>query len=250
MHGPLNVRFQYMDMTCSVLTVWWWLLVTETCSKLHVIEYIAVLGLKDILVSTTTQQDDDHQMTFINPLNAELNPICHLLALLGVHFLHVSRIRVKSLTPRLLMSHTHTHIYIYIYIAGYIYIYIYIYIYRGFKPSRSRRIFKGEKIISTPSFGGEVKPSVSYRRFATCKRSTELRGCRILGEICGNISRPRRVSPSAARGLSRRWTWSHLAEKVGTSKGGGKKWQPTPKKWPRMQRARAIPVAWLGSGSC
>ena len=35
----------------------------------------------------------------INPLNAELNPICHLLALLGVHlFLHVSRIMVKSLT--------------------------------------------------------------------------------------------------------------------------------------------------------
>ena len=31
-----------------------------------------------------------------NPLNAELNPICHLLALLGVnHILHVSRIRVK-----------------------------------------------------------------------------------------------------------------------------------------------------------
>ena len=43
---------------------------------------------------------------FINPLNAELNPICHLLALLGVHhFLHVSRIRVKSLTLRLLMSY-------------------------------------------------------------------------------------------------------------------------------------------------
>ena len=38
-----------------------------------------------------------------NPLNAELNPICYLLALLGVHFLHVSRIRVKSLTLRLLM---------------------------------------------------------------------------------------------------------------------------------------------------
>jgi len=34
-----------------------------------------------------------------NPLNAELNPICYLLALLGAHhFLHVSRIRVKSLT--------------------------------------------------------------------------------------------------------------------------------------------------------
>jgi len=32
----------------------------------------------------------------INPLNAELNPICHLLALLGTHLtLHVSRIRVN-----------------------------------------------------------------------------------------------------------------------------------------------------------
>ena len=42
---------------------------------------------------------------------------------------------------------------------------------RGFKPSRSRRIFKGEKILSTPSFGGEAKPSVPCRRFAACKRS-------------------------------------------------------------------------------
>ena len=33
----------------------------------------------------------------INPLNAELKPICHLLALLGVHhILHVSRKRVKD----------------------------------------------------------------------------------------------------------------------------------------------------------
>jgi len=37
----------------------------------------------------------------INPLKPELNPICYLLALLGVHsFLHVSRIRVKLLTVR------------------------------------------------------------------------------------------------------------------------------------------------------
>jgi hypothetical protein len=35
---------------------------------------------------------------YINPLNAELNTICYLLALLGAHhFLHVSRIRVNSL---------------------------------------------------------------------------------------------------------------------------------------------------------
>jgi len=34
--------------------------------------------------------------SIINPLNAKLNPICHLLALLGAHhILHVSRIRVK-----------------------------------------------------------------------------------------------------------------------------------------------------------
>jgi len=32
-----------------------------------------------------------------NPLNAKLNPICHLLALLGAHhILHVSRIRVND----------------------------------------------------------------------------------------------------------------------------------------------------------
>jgi hypothetical protein len=35
----------------------------------------------------------------VNPLNAELNPICHLLALLGAHhILHVSGIRVKDAT--------------------------------------------------------------------------------------------------------------------------------------------------------
>jgi hypothetical protein len=47
-------------------------------------------------------------MTFcggINPLSSELNPICYLLALLAHDFLHVSRIRVKSLTLRLLMSY-------------------------------------------------------------------------------------------------------------------------------------------------
>ena len=48
-------------------------------------------------------------LSVINPLNPELNPICYLLALLAQHFLRVSRMRVKSLTLRLLMS------YIYIY---------------------------------------------------------------------------------------------------------------------------------------
>jgi hypothetical protein len=36
--------------------------------------------------------------TAVNPLNAELNPICHLLAFLGAHHIpNVSRIRVKEL---------------------------------------------------------------------------------------------------------------------------------------------------------
>jgi hypothetical protein len=36
-------------------------------------------------------------MKCVNTLNAKLNPICHLLTLLGAHhILHVSRIRVKK----------------------------------------------------------------------------------------------------------------------------------------------------------
>ena len=39
----------------------------------------------------------DYATRPVNPLNAELNPICHLLALLGAHpIFHVSRIRVKK----------------------------------------------------------------------------------------------------------------------------------------------------------
>jgi len=42
----------------------------------------------------------------INPLNADLNPISHLLALLGAHhILHISRIRVKSNDYELKLLH-------------------------------------------------------------------------------------------------------------------------------------------------
>ena len=68
----------------------------ETAATCHP----AVKDFRSVLLYIT----NGHQ--HINPLNAELNPICHLLALLGVHrFLHVRRIRVKSLTLRLLMSY-------------------------------------------------------------------------------------------------------------------------------------------------
>ena len=56
---------------------------------------------------------ESHHQAVFKPLNPELNPICYLLALLGAHhFLHVSRIRVKILTFRRLIS------YIYIYMYG------------------------------------------------------------------------------------------------------------------------------------
>jgi hypothetical protein len=45
------------------------------------------------MLDTSTQARD----IFINVLNAELNPIRHLLALVGVHhILHVSRVRVNA----------------------------------------------------------------------------------------------------------------------------------------------------------
>ena len=42
---------------------------------------------------------------------------------------------------------------------------------RGFASGRSLRIFRAKKILSTPSFGGEAKPSVPCRSFTACKRS-------------------------------------------------------------------------------
>ena len=41
----------------------------------------------------------------------------------------------------------------------------------GSNPAEAVGFLKGEKILSTPSFGGEVKPSVPCRRFAACERS-------------------------------------------------------------------------------
>ena len=87
---------------------------------------------------------------------------------------------------------------------------------RGFKPGRSRRIFKGKKIISTPSFGGEVKPSVPCRRFAACKRSLNGEESRHFGKITGQHSRPQFHLPLLGSLASLR----HLVAKVGTSKGG------------------------------
>ena len=37
-------------------------------------------------------------------------------------------------------------------------------------PTEAVGFFRAKKILSTPSFGGEVKPSVPYSRFTACKR--------------------------------------------------------------------------------
>ena len=58
--------------------------------------YLLLLLLLVVVVVVATAAEAavaDHNF---NPLNPELNPICHLLALLGAHcILHISRIRVK-----------------------------------------------------------------------------------------------------------------------------------------------------------
>ena len=46
-----------------------------------------------------------HSFLSLNPLNAKLNPICHLLALLGaLHIFHVSRVGVKMIHPNVLQA--------------------------------------------------------------------------------------------------------------------------------------------------
>jgi hypothetical protein len=71
-----------------------------------------------------------------------------------------------------------------------------------------------EKILSTTSFGGEVKPSVPCRRFAACKTSLKWRGTRYFRPNYRKFL-AQQVSPFAARISSVVVTWSLLAVKVG-----------------------------------
>jgi hypothetical protein len=50
---------------------------------------------------------------------------------------------------------------------------------REFEPDRRPSDFSGVKILSMPSFWGEVKPSFPCRSFAACKRTQQFRGSRI-----------------------------------------------------------------------
>ena len=98
-------------MCVDVFTSWTVRFSVRTELGCHLMDFheISYLSISRIYVETDhVSLKPDQQNTYIytfNPLNAELNPICYLLALLAHHFLHVSRIRVKSLILRLLMSY-------------------------------------------------------------------------------------------------------------------------------------------------
>jgi len=93
---------------------------------------------------------------------------------------------------------------------------------RGFKPGRSRQIFKGEKILSTPSFGGEIKPLVPCRRFAACKKSLNVAWKSTFRQNYRTFL-AHRVPPFATRGLPCCVdVWGgHLVTEAGTSELGG-----------------------------
>ena len=101
---------------------------------------------------------------------------------------------------------------------------------REFKPGRSRRIFKGEKILSTPSFGGEVKPSVLCRIqvFAACKRFPNgvevVVSAKLPDNILAHSSHFRRWDLSRRGGRGGTCWWE-----VGTSKERGKAMASYPK---------------------
>ena len=86
---------------------------------------------------------------------------------------------------------------------------------RGFTPGQSRRIFRAKKILSTTSFGGEVKPSVPCRSFTACKRSPN-RVKVIISAKLPDISSPQFHLPPL--GALAWWhAWRCLVAKVGTS---------------------------------
>ena len=82
--------------------------------NLHEYIFEALLTFLHANIFGITRRGGSIPVAILNPLNPELNPISYLLALLGArHFFHVSRIRVKLLTFRLLMSYIYIYIYIY-----------------------------------------------------------------------------------------------------------------------------------------
>jgi hypothetical protein len=86
--GQLRCPYWYLRVWRMKLTLCW------PCRALWLL-YVARFNIHKCYILHTQ---------CINPLNAELNPICHLLALLEAHYiLYVSRIRVKEETSEVLL---------------------------------------------------------------------------------------------------------------------------------------------------
>ena len=91
----------------------------------------------------------------------------------------------------------------------------------GSNPAEAVGFLRAKKILSTPSFGGEVKPSVPCRRFVACKKS--LNGVEVVisaklpDNILAHSSHFRRWDLSRRGGRGGTWWW-----KVRTSKKRGK----------------------------
>ena len=132
----------------------------------------------------------------------------------------------------------------------YIYIYIYIYIPRACWPLVPK--FAGSNTAETVGFLGRKNPQYAFLRTgrkAVCPMSwicgmskiPKFRWKSVFRQNYRKLSRPQ-FHLSLLGSLASLRTYRHLAAKVGTSKGGGKQWQTTPKNLPRMQCVRTIPV--------
>ena len=108
---PLLVPWSRKGTAIPVLPLWAVQPVQSlsACTRVHFTLPVPLCRLFTVTVSNDPLLRSRFLVLSLNVLNPELNPICYLLALLAHHFLHVSRIRVKSLPLRFLMS------YIYIY---------------------------------------------------------------------------------------------------------------------------------------
>jgi hypothetical protein len=93
------ILWMYFSMCLLLSDVYWHVPYSDTSdAETGSVECVCVYVWHTRKIGSSMSPLWELQISYhtFNPLNAELNPICHLLALLGAHhILHVSRIRVK-----------------------------------------------------------------------------------------------------------------------------------------------------------
>jgi hypothetical protein len=94
--GTETARYRGEDDRKEMRKVWVWLI----WLRIETVRRVLVNMVMDYRLYRYQQMHYSKHIVYftINPLNAELNPICYLLGLLEVHHIpHVSRIRVNIL---------------------------------------------------------------------------------------------------------------------------------------------------------